>query len=79
MSACGAACCGDLASRTTTFIEGGEEALARAQTKPGKGSYVCSNCGATQELKTAASTLKACPNCGSTLFRKVSGRSSARP
>ncbi|MGH3085126.1 MAG: hypothetical protein ACRDNP_13955 [Gaiellaceae bacterium] len=28
-------------------------------------------------MKTAASTLKACPNCGSTLFRKVSGRSSA--
>jgi DNA-directed RNA polymerase subunit RPC12/RpoP len=51
--------------------------LARANTKPGKGSYVCSKCEATQELKTAASALKACPNCGSTLFRKVSGRSSA--
>jgi DNA-directed RNA polymerase subunit RPC12/RpoP len=51
--------------------------LARANTKPGKGSYACSKCEATQELKTAASALKACPNCGSTLFRKVNGRSSA--
>ena len=57
-----------------TLIEGGEETVARANTKPGKGSYVCSGCAATQELKTAVSTLKACPNCGSKLFRKVSGR-----
>jgi DNA-directed RNA polymerase subunit RPC12/RpoP len=51
--------------------------LARANTKPGKGSYVCSKCEASQELRTAASTLKACPNCGSMLFRKASSRSSA--
>jgi DNA-directed RNA polymerase subunit RPC12/RpoP len=59
------------------LVEGGEGALARANTKPGKDSYVCSKCETTQELKTAASTLKACPKCGSTLFREVSGRSSA--
>jgi len=26
--------------------------VARAGTKPGRGTYVCSRCGATQELRT---------------------------
>ncbi len=45
--------------------------MARAGAKPGRGTYECSKCGATQEMKTAASTLKPCPNCGGTLFRKA--------
>jgi putative FmdB family regulatory protein len=47
--------------------------MARSGTKPGKGSYECSKCGATQTLRSKASTLKNCPNCGRKLFRKVSG------
>ena len=45
--------------------------MARSGTKPGKGSYVCSKCGAIQTLRSKASTLKDCPNCGSKLFRKA--------
>jgi DNA-directed RNA polymerase subunit RPC12/RpoP len=45
--------------------------MARTGTKPGKGTYECSTCGAHQELKTAASTLKPCDECGSELFRKA--------
>jgi DNA-directed RNA polymerase subunit RPC12/RpoP len=44
--------------------------MARSGTKPGRGGYECSKCGSRQELKTAASTLKRCPECGSDLFRK---------
>jgi DNA-directed RNA polymerase subunit RPC12/RpoP len=45
--------------------------MARSGTKPGKGSYECSRCGAVSTLRSKASTLKACPNCGSRLFRKA--------
>lgn len=45
--------------------------MARSGTKPGKGSYECSNCGALQTLRSKASTLKECSNCGSKLFRKA--------
>jgi DNA-directed RNA polymerase subunit RPC12/RpoP len=45
--------------------------VARSGTKPGKGGYACSKCGAVQQLKTATATLKACRGCGSTLFRKA--------
>jgi predicted nucleic acid-binding Zn-ribbon protein len=45
--------------------------MARSGTKPGKGSYECSRCGALQTLRSKASTLKAFPDCGSTLFRKA--------
>jgi len=51
--------------------------VARSGTKPGKGVYSCSKCGTTQSLKTAASTLKRCPQCGSTLFRKTSAPAAA--
>lgn len=44
--------------------------MARTGSKPGKGSYECSKCGSRQELKTASSMLKSCPECGSELFRK---------
>jgi DNA-binding CsgD family transcriptional regulator len=33
--------------------------------------YVCSRCGTPQELRTRGSTLKRCPNCRGTLFRKA--------
>lgn len=45
--------------------------MARSGTKPGKGSYECSKCGAIQTLRSVASTLKDCPTCGSKLFRKL--------
>jgi len=45
--------------------------VARAGTKPGQGTYVCSKCGTAQELRTRGSTLKRCPNCRSTLFHKA--------
>lgn len=45
--------------------------MARSGTKPGRGAYECSKCGSRQELKTAASTLKRCPDCGGDLFRKA--------
>ena len=45
--------------------------MARSGTKPGRGSYECSKCGNRQELKTGASTLRRCPECGSDLFRKA--------
>lgn len=45
--------------------------MARSRTKPGKGSYECSKCGSLQTLRSKASTLKTCPNCGSSLFRKA--------
>lgn len=44
--------------------------LARSGTKPGPALFVCSKCGATQELKTKTATLKPCPTCKGTLFRK---------
>jgi DNA-directed RNA polymerase subunit RPC12/RpoP len=44
--------------------------MARTGTKPGKGSYTCSKCGAVQDLKTGAAILKRCKECGSELFRK---------
>jgi DNA-directed RNA polymerase subunit RPC12/RpoP len=50
--------------------------MARSGTKPGRGSYACSKCGAVQTLKTAASTLKRC-ECGSDLFRKAPAARSA--
>lgn len=34
--------------------------MARSGTKPGRGSYTCSKCGAVQDLKTRASILKQC-------------------
>jgi putative FmdB family regulatory protein len=45
--------------------------MARSGTKPGKGSYECSKCGALQTLRSKASTLKDCPSCGSKMFRKA--------
>jgi ribosomal protein S27E len=45
--------------------------MARSGTKPGKGTYECSKCGAVQTLRSKASTLKDCLNCGSKLFRKA--------
>lgn len=51
------------------YRQGGS--MARTGTKPGKGTYECSKCGTRQELKTAASTLKRCDDCGSELFRKA--------
>gem|GEM_PF-2852672 len=44
--------------------------MARSGTKPGPAQYVCSKCGASQELKTKTATLKPCPGCKGTLFRK---------
>jgi DNA-directed RNA polymerase subunit RPC12/RpoP len=44
--------------------------MGRSGTKPGKGSYICSKCGAVQDLKTGAATLKRGKECGSELFRK---------
>jgi DNA-directed RNA polymerase subunit RPC12/RpoP len=44
--------------------------MARSGTKPGKGSYTCSKCGAVEQVKASTSTLKACRNCGGSLFRK---------
>jgi DNA-directed RNA polymerase subunit RPC12/RpoP len=45
--------------------------MARSGSKPGRGVYECSKCGAHQEIKTGASTLKRCSDCGSDLFRKA--------
>jgi DNA-directed RNA polymerase subunit RPC12/RpoP len=45
--------------------------MARSGMKPGKGGYECSKCGALQTLRSKASTLRPCPNCGGKLFRKA--------
>jgi putative FmdB family regulatory protein len=51
--------------------------MARSGTKPGKGSYECSKCGAVQTLRSKASILKDCPNCGSRLFRRAGSAKAA--
>ena len=40
--------------------------------KPGKGTYVCVNCGQRVVLNDASDTLPPCPKCGKTQYRKVS-------
>ena len=53
--------------------------MARSGEEPGRGSYVCSNCGGVQELKTATARLKACPSCGGRLFRNALRPRRVRP
>ena len=38
--------------------------------KPGKGNYICTNCGQNVHLDDATDTLPPCPRCNNTTFRK---------
>lgn len=39
--------------------------------KPGKGTYVCTECGTIVVLDDETDTLPPCPKCNNTTFRKL--------
>lgn len=39
--------------------------------KPGKGTYICTNCGQRVVLDDNTDTLPPCPNCSKTTYRKA--------
>ncbi|MDA8387129.1 MAG: hypothetical protein M0Z58_00530 [Nitrospiraceae bacterium] len=47
--------------------------MPKAGEKPGKGKYICAECGAEQELKKESQALAACA-CEGTEFRKKGGK-----
>ena len=44
--------------------------IATTGEKPGKGTYVCTNCSQKVVLDNASDTLPPCPNCTNTEFKQ---------
>ena len=43
--------------------------MPKTGEKPGKGTYICNNCGQKVVLDGDSDTLPPCPSCGHTSFR----------
>lgn len=51
-------------------IKKGEKMTYSTGEKPGKGTYVCTNCGQQVVLDDVTDTLPPCPKCNNTTYTK---------
>lgn len=54
----------------TIITKEGEAMTYKTGQKPGKGAYVCTNCGTKIVLDDYSDTLPPCPKCNNTSFTK---------
>ncbi len=45
--------------------------MAKTGEQPGKGKYICTNCGQTVNLDEDTDKLPPCPSCNNTEFKKA--------